>query len=406
MVKARIAILTVAMAATAAAVMAAEPGEFTVSQVPSGQGSPALAGDTDASRFLVVWTDDRSKLSGLDIYGRMVAADGSPLSPEFPLAEADRGQAFPALTFDPTLNRFLVVWTDWRNAPTVESDIYGRFVRSDGRPVGVAFPIAQERVSQKFPAVAFDPSSSRYLVVWIDRRHPPYETLYARFLAADGGFTGPDFRVADSVGDQRRPSVAIDRKRKRFLVVWWERQDSAIYGRFVADPLVAGTPTLTIADTKDPRPAANLAVAAAPAEDRFFVVWTRVGDNESRDLDVYGLLIDGALGKAIDAPIPIATGTGREQSAVVGYDPQSKRFLVVWLERRRNTDAVDIRVHGRFVSVDGGLSEAFILSDLENLGSKRSPTLGFSRQSGRFLVLWEDSRNGAGPGRRIYGRTR
>lgn len=400
------ALLALFLAAAAIAATAARAGDFALSQADSVQGTPALAGDTNTGRFLVIWTDNRSKPSGLDIYGRMVAADGALQSPEIPLTEAVRGQAFPALAFDPTGDRFLVVWTDWRNAPTVESDIYGRFVRTDGRPDGAAFPVAQERVSQKFPAVAFDPGGRRYLVVWIDRRHRPYETLYARFLGADGSFIGPDFRVADSVGDQRRPSVVLDPKRGRFLVLWWERQDLAIYARFVADPLVAGTPTITIADSNDPRPAANLAVASAPAEDRFFVVWTREGEADRHGLDVYGLLIDGAFGKAIGGSIPIATGTGREQSAVVGYDPQTRRFLVVWLERHRDTEAVDIRIHGRFVSVEGKLSDAFLLSDPETVGPRRSPALAFSPRSGSFLILWEDGRNGATPSRQIFGRTR
>jgi len=405
-VKAPVALLVLFLAATAAGALAAAAEEFAVSQVASGQGSPAVAADPGSGRFLVIWTDDRSKSSGLDIYGRMVAGDGAAMSPDIAVAEADRGQAFPAVAFDPTEDRFLAVWTDWRDAETVESDIYGRFVQADGRPAGAAFPIAQERVSQKFPAIAFDPAGRRYLVVWIDRRHPPYETLYAQFLAADGSFKGPDFRIADSVGDQRQPSVVLDRKRGRFFVVWWERQDSAIYARFVADPLVAGTPTITIADGNDPRPAANLAVASAPDEDRFFVVWTREADNETRGLDVYGLLIDAAHGKAVGAPIPIAAGTGREQSAVVGYDQRERRFLVVWLERRKDREAVHIRIHGRYVSTDGKPSEAFILSDPEGVGLKRSPALAFSTSSGSFLILWEDGRNGARSTRRIYGRTR
>jgi len=379
---------------------------FAVSQADSVQGSPALAANVEGNRFLVVWADDRSKQSGLDIYGRVLGADGTALSPDIPLENAGRGQAFPAVASDPTSGRFLVVWTDWRNAPTVESDIYGRFVRSDGRPAGAAFPIAEQRVSQKFPAIAFDPGNRRYLVVWVDRRHDSHDTLYGRFLAADGGLVGPDFRVADSLGDQRRPSVAFDANRRRFVVLWWDAHDSAIYARFVADSLDVGAPTITVADRNDPRPTANLGVAAAPEEGRFFAVWTRQAESERHSLDGYGLLIDGALGKAIGAPLPIAAGMGREQSAVVGYDPKEKRFLVVWLERRREAETPDVRIQGRFVSLDGSLSDPFILSDPENVGPKRMPALAFSAERGHFLIIWENERNGAVSSRKIVGRTR
>lgn len=401
-----IVVLTPILAGIAVLAKDAASSEFAVSPASSLQGSPALAGDAENKNFLVVWTDNRSEASGLDIYARMVAADGTLLSPDIPLAEAHRGQAFPAVALDSKRDRFLVVWTDWRNAPTVESDIYGRFIGGDGSPAGPEFPIADQPVSQKFPAVAFDPAARRYLVVWIDRRDRPYDTLYARFLDADGNFLGPNFRLAGSIGDQRRPSVILDRNRGRFLVVWWERQNAAIYARFVTDPLDDDTPPIKITDRHDPRPAANLAVAVAPDEDRFFMVWSREGDRDRQGLDVYGQFIDGANGAIIGRPIAIADGTGREQSAVVAFDPRNKRFLVVWLERRRDTEEVDIRIHGRFVSLDGDLSETFMLSNPDTVGPKRSPTVGFNALRSSFLILWEDGSSGAPRRRQIFGSIR
>ncbi len=394
---------------TSVALPAAETGatmDSAISGTTSVQGSLALALDGNSGRFFVAWTDNRDAVAGLDVYGRVLGPDGTPVLPEFPLVTAGRGQAFPALAFDGRGNRFLVAWTDWRDARAVDSDIYGRFMAADGTPEGDAFAIARRRVSQKFPAIAFDPTRQRFLIVWTDRRHGPDEILYARFLSADGGFLGPEFRIVRARGDQRRPSVVFDRIHGRFLVVWWDRRDAAIYAAYVTAPVTSEQAPIKIADRHNPRPTGNLAAAHAPAENRILVVWTREASRPEAGLDVYGILIDSATGSPSGATIPIATGAGREQSAVVEYDPENRRFLVVWLERRRNRQIADIQVYGRFVSADGDVSGAFLLSNPEAIGPKRSPVVAFSPDHREFLVLWEDGRNTDGPNHQIFGRTR
>ncbi len=393
----------------AGAALAAEPAaqsDFAVSDAATVQGALALAADAKGGRYLAAWTDNRNKTSELDIYGRILDPDGSPASPEFPIVAARGGQAFPAIAFDPGRGRFLVVWTDWRDAVAVDSDIYGRFVMADGTADGMPFPIARLRISQKFPAIAFDPAGNRYLVVWEDRRNGLHDALYGRFLAGDGRLLGPEFRIAPSQGDQRRPSVVFDENRGRFLVVWWARQDAAIKAAFVEGPRAPGGAPVTIADQDDPRPAAYAAAAFAPKEDRYLVVWTYANSRAKQSLDVHGILIDAETGMATGRLIPIATGAGRDQSAVVAYDPNAGRFLVVWLERRRNPEMADIRIHGRFVTADGQAGDSFLLSDPEAIGPKKSPALGFSGRENTFLVIWEDGRGDTKSGRRIYGRTR
>ncbi len=385
--------------------MTAEPGEFQVTEATTVQGSLALGADANSGGFLVVWADSRNGSADLDIFGRMLDPAGGARSPEFPVAVARRGQAFPALAFDAERNRFLVVWTDWRDALAVDSDIYGRFVAADGIAEDSPVPIATARISQKFPAIGFDPVQRRYLVVWTDRRHGPVDVLYGRFLAADGGFLGEEFRIAASQGSQENQSVVFDRNRGRFLVVWWAREDTAIRATFIDGPDTPARIPTNVSASGDPRLASNLAVAIAPAANRYLVVWAADAVRPKRDLDVYGVFMDAESGDTVGRPFPIAAGENREHSAVVSYDSRAGRFLVAWLERRRNPDVSDIRVHGRFVAADGHAGDGVLLSDPAAIGPKRSLALGFSPQSGNILILWEDGRDGATSSRGIFGRT-
>ena len=195
--------------------------DFAVSKDESLQSRPTLAYDANHDRFLVTWTDFRNRhTSGVDIYGRLIDSRGQPVGGDFPISGARRGQGTSAVAFDPLHNRYLVVWADWREAKSVDSDIYGRLINADGSPFGDDFAITRRRVSQKQPTVAFDPFHRRFLVIWKDFRGKDVERLYGQFIDPQGALVGNEFAVAQGVGKQDRPSLYYDQKRKRFLVVW------------------------------------------------------------------------------------------------------------------------------------------------------------------------------------------
>lgn len=376
--------------------------EFAVTGTASVQGSPMLAADTRGGRFLVTWNDDRNRASGLDIYGRILGADGTPTSPEFAIVEAARGQAFAAPAFDPTRNRFLVVWTDWRNAQTVESDIYGRFVSAQGTPEGDEFPIAQERVSQKFPAVALDPVRGQFLVVWTEQGHIA-DRIRGRRVASDGNPVGPAFTLADTGGDQLRPSVVFDPNGDRFLVIWWDSDDATTSASLVDAGADEAEPRVVLADNGDPQPAPLLAAAYAPQDDVFLVAWSVKDVPPEHGADIAAALFDGATVGFGGRALAIAGGPASQQAATVAYDSSRRRFLVVWYERRPNPETPDMRILGRYVSIRGDLSDAFAISEPQASGLRRSPVPAFNPASDSFLVVWEDGRGGDRRTRRIFG---
>jgi hypothetical protein len=135
---------------------------------------------------------------------------------------------------------------------------------------------------------------------------------------------------------------------------------------------------------------------------RFLVVWTD-GGVETPEIDLYGQLVN-ADGTLYGSPIPISISTvsgGRQLSPKIAFDPHNGRFLVVWDDDR---DGMPWRSYGQLVNVDGTLyGDNFAISpDRPNYDLHASdPAVQFNTFSNRFLVVWGGS---AGQLTNIHGR--
>ncbi len=397
------------LSAAAASGNPTERGDFVVPEAAAIQAVPAVAYDSTNDRFFTTWTDSRNQQSTrLDIYGRIVDAAGRPLGDDIAVSTAPGSQATAVVAFDPGRKRYLVVWADWRDAESDDSDIYGQFVDSNGALQGAAFPVARARVSQKYPSIAFDPANRRFLVVWADRREGKLDKIYGRFIGSDGRLDGSAFRLVDEGGYQERPSLTYDPKRERFLAVWRDREENrGIFAAFVSAEREAARARIRIAiEDEGCLPPSLYAASYAPDADVFLVAWTSGWNYAKQGLDVYATFLDGATGKVSNRPIPVATERDYQESAAVTYDSRNNRFLIVWYDLRRDHTARSMDIYGRFVTPGGALSEEFLFSDHLASGLKRFPAPAYSPRSDTFLVLWEDGRGGSGPDRRIYARVR
>ena len=403
--------------------------DFVVSQATDLQANPALAHDPKRDRFLSTWQDFRNKPdSSIDIYGRIVDGRGNPVTGDLPITRAKGSQGFSAVAFDPVNDRYLVVWTDWRNALDVDSDIYGRLIDVDGTPSGDEFVIAAERgVSQKFPNLAFDPVRQRFLVLWVDNRAVQIDKIFGRFVGARGDLQGEAFPVAPDGDYQDSPSLLFDQSRDQFFVAWrdtWsaapEDLDKAVYGSLVDAGRGPDGSSFLIALEKDGCVPLSLnAASKAHGEDFYFIAWSsgrnyfEMMPNEGypdrqRGLDVYGAFVDVADGSLRKAPFMIASEIDYQRAPSVGYDSNQNRFLVVWYDLRRLPTGRDMDIYGKFVSVAGDVTDEFLVSDEGAPGIRRYPTVAFSPKSDAFVVLWEDERlrDDNHLNRRIFGRVR
>jgi hypothetical protein len=188
--------------------------EFPVANAAgSFQGNPAVAFDGVNNQFLVVWGDDRDSGYGSEIYGRRFDLSGAPIGNEIRVTDhggspQNGDQVDPAVAFNPTTQKFLVAWADTRHG---NYDLYGRAVHSDGTMPGSSFPITTFAENQNCPTLDYNATMGKFLAVWQDERNGPATTnrdLYGQWLDGNGTTIGPNFAAVRVNEDQVFPRLA------------------------------------------------------------------------------------------------------------------------------------------------------------------------------------------------------
>lgn len=230
---------------------------FVISNAPGNQVAPSATFDTIHQRFLVSWEDGRNILTtGEDIYGQLINADGSLFGTvsnvNFAISEALNDQVAPSVAYDTVSQSFLLAWEDARNAGITGEDIYGQLVNADGSLSEEYVVISEATGDQIAPSVAYDTINQRFLVVWQDGRNTltTGEDIYGQIFTPSGSLSGGNIIISDAVGNQLVPSVAYDIVNQRFLVAWGDDRNSLTTGRDSYGQLVNadGSPYQTASD--------------------------------------------------------------------------------------------------------------------------------------------------------------
>jgi len=388
-------------------VTASTIADFPISVRASLQSLPSVAYNPVDDQFLITWSDVRyNSQTDVDIYGRILDARGKPVSKDIVISGYKGGQGESSVIFDSINKQYLVVWSDWRNANNIDSDIYGQRLNAKGKPIGTNFSITNRRTSQKQASVAFDSDQQRFLVAWKDDSLAANsEKLFARFVSSTGKLLDKEFLIAKGEGKQDKPSLVYDQKRKRFLVIWRDIVDEqqflsttlegkGIFAAFIQNADKEAKPGILI-DTEEDAclPPSLYAASYSPEDDLFLVVWTTARDYQEMGLDVFGALVRASDGKRIGKAFPIAVKKDYQEFPSVIFDQKQKRFLVVWYDLRRDQTALNMDVYARYISSQGKMSQEFLMTDPDAPGIRRFPAIAYSEKSGTALVIWEDSRN-------------
>ncbi len=364
---------------------------------------PAVAWNSADDQFLVVWSDRRNYvLRDYDIYGKIVAADGTKVTGDFRISDnaSKMGDTWPAVAYNPDRNEYLVVWSDSRT-PARSNDTYGRRVAADGSLPEAGFRICGPAATggEGAPAVAYDTANKSYLVVWPDGRDPNRGLdIYGRLVPGAGVPTAADFRISGdaAVKHEGYPDVAFNAAADGYLVVWRDDRSYVsgrgleIYGRRVS---AAGAP-LGTGDTRlsDSTGGENMpAVAADPVADRYLVVWD---DDRSaaRGRDIYGQWVSGS-GAQVGGDFRITGGGGSSNQSYpdAAYHSGRGEFLVVWQDGRdleeRMTD-----VYGRHVTGAGPTGSDVRLCSRAAVHYETWTAVAFGATGAQYLVVWEDDR--------------
>ena len=234
-----------------------------------------------------------------------------------------------------------MVWSN-QVETDVRRDIFGQRLSTTGQMLGSAFRISGPAGTgtEIMPAVVWNGAES--LVVWVDDRN--YEErgtdIYGRRVADDGTRPGSDFRISGTNAVESELGPAVAWNGVGYLVVWEDYRDLADRGVDVRGRRVtaAGAPegrdfriSGTTADANDFHP------RVASDGTGYLVVWDDERNDDERGTDIYGRRFEAdGTPTGNDTRISGTPATADERSAAVACDQTTGRFLTVWQDSRND----------------------------------------------------------------------
>jgi hypothetical protein len=185
---------------------------------------PSVAIDNQG-RFAACWVDLRRGWDNADIYAQMYFFSGIPSGGNFRVNDdtTESRRTNPAMAMNSS-GRFVICWEDRRNGDT---DIYAQLYSLLGAPEGINFRANDDNGAsyQGYPTVAMD-SSGNFVICWEDERGGNAD-IYCQLYAIYGVPVGTNFRVSGDQGEnvQKWPSVAIDGSTGKFVVCWEDERN-------------------------------------------------------------------------------------------------------------------------------------------------------------------------------------
>ena len=346
-----------------------------------GDYSSDIAYDPTNNRYLVVFA--RWGTSDVDVYGQLVNCDGTAYDAEFVIYNSDTYLDYPKVAYDSDNHRFLVVWM-------YNSNIYGQLVHANGMLSGGVITISDADNSQEDPDVTYDNVNHKFLVVWIDRRNysDTWTDVYGQLVNADGSLDGDYFIICDNDAFQHSPSVAFDSTYERFLVSWEDLRgypERDIYGQLLeADGLPNGG-DFVICDADEQQWSPQ--ISNDSTNHRFLVVWNDDRNSSYYISDIYGQLINAIDGSLNGGNFVISDATDAQISPEAVFDKANDRFLVVWRDDRNSSLYRDI--YGQFIGVNGSLNgNNFVVADSPDI-EYNVPHIAYNPNFKNFLVLYD-----------------
>lgn len=299
-------------------------------------------------------------------------------NPDYPQKVDKSEVTAPCLAYDPTGDRFLVVWTEWRKSSIY---LWGRFVGADGVPQGEPFAICTREGSQAMhPQPVYDAKNNRFLVVWSDNRHQTdwgwrYWSVYGRYIASDGNMVN-DFNISplydpDHWYGATHAYTLCDQATGNFLVIMTTSPSSPynLKGKI----LDGSSGYVDITNFESPNYGVWRPVAAYDSANRRFLVAYGVDwINQSF------IMILNADGSTFLEEKKIA-GPPKYGLNSAAFDPVNQRSLVVW----NSTVSTDAQGYCRWISGDGNT----IGDEITLLAGESAYDVTYDPANEKFLVM-------------------
>ncbi|MFQ5855780.1 MAG: hypothetical protein ACE5LU_09085 [Anaerolineae bacterium] len=371
-------------------------GNIPVLRKSADQEWPAIAYNTQDNEYLVVWQDQINfDTTRNDVFARRLAIDGTPIGDAFAVTRQALNQDFPSVAYNRTRNEYLVVWSDQRDVRISGSDVYGQRVGADGTLAGSDIAISTALRPQLYPRVAYNPDADEFLVVWQDSRTSATTSsdIFGQRVAGDGSLLGANFAISDNPEAQNQPDVAYSPATQRYLVAWDDERGADLTDVDVYAQLVTGTGApdgTNIVVSTAAINQENVGIGYNTDLDEFLVVWEDSRGLSITNTDIYGQRVD-ATGILRGDNIALSTGNRAESDPVLAFDASLSGYLLVWRDDR-NEPGTGGDIFGRALNGIGEqVGDEFEIA--VEIGTQRRAQVARNTKAGEFLVVWEDPRN-------------
>lgn len=269
--------------------------------------------------------------------------------------------SFPAVAYDPTTERYLVVWSSPRNAGSQNDglDVYGIFLDKFGRRIGSEFRISDRNyVARNGPPALVASPGGEFAVAWTIRGRPCRVAVELVVSPTNK----PDKILVTNTADSHSPSLVYNPRNKNFMIAY-------VSGEDYKPPKIFGSDTADCGNRSDSTSQIRLA--------RF----TFINDLPTLNADVQLTGNHGAF---------------RPRAAL---DNNLEQLLVVWEDRRDDLNQPDrFDVYGQRLSTNLSLNgNNFSLSEGTNYfgeddSANWTPRPAVSRGHQGFMVAWFEHR--------------
>lgn len=271
-----------------------------------------------------------------------------------------------------------------------------------------------ERDVDIYPAVAYDPATQRYLVVWLSARNVSSSNsgfdLYGRFLTRTGQPLGNEFRISDSTTVARSSRPTLTAGRDGFVVIWTNKGSTCqLVSQIVNDNTPQPDRLIDLGASvhhHSPRLLYNpntrsYVVVYVSGDDYlpptlFGANTADCGDNPDSTSQIAiteFTLTDGL--PSIVQTVPVSQGSGGAFRPTLAYTSLSHQYLVAWEDRRNAGSALyNFAVFARRMAEDLTTSEKdfalFAGGDFVNddTSATWTPRPALAAANDRYLAVW------------------
>ncbi|MGL4427059.1 MAG: hypothetical protein ACRCUQ_04825 [Alphaproteobacteria bacterium] len=361
--------------------------DFLINQNTTQFGAPSVAGLSNGN-ILVTWKGVRA--GTYDIYGRVLAPNGTALTNDFTINQITTGsQESPAVAALSNGNAFVV----WQGYQTGNYDIYGRVLAPNGTVLTNDFTINQNRTGTQFTPSVTALSNGNALVTWAGGQTGNAD-IYGRVLAPNGIVLTNEFTINQVItGTPTDPFPFVTALSNGNALVTWHGDRTGtydIYGRVLASNGTALTNEFTI--NQITTGTQWYPSVAALNNGNALVTWQ---GNQAGAYDVYGRVL-APNGTALTNEFIVNQITAGDQyySSVAGLS--NGNALVTWVGNQTRT----YDVYGRVLAPNGTiLSGEFAIN--QNTTGYQQPSSVAALSNGNVLVTWYGYQF---PSADIYGR--